>query len=160
MTLWPAGHSLAPTFGGTWYAFPAPACAEASGAAASIAIGQPAIISIDAAGGSEITSEVIEVASIVRRQSKFSQAMIRDVTLELSGQDVSRLRPGMSAKIMIETQVLQSVVAVPDQALRYRDGKPGVEVRDVGWTPVTLGPVSGGLRIVEQGLGAGNEVAL
>ncbi|MFK7957416.1 MAG: efflux RND transporter periplasmic adaptor subunit [Lysobacterales bacterium] len=129
-------------------------------AAASIAIGQPAIINIDAAGGNEMASSVIEVASIVRRQSKYSQAMIRDVTLELTSQDISRLRPGMSAKIVIETDILQSVVAVPDQALRYRGGIPGVELRGTGWTAVTLGPASGGLRIVDQGLTVGSEVAL
>ncbi len=129
-------------------------------AAASIAVGQIAMVTIDAAGGSEIPAQVVEVASIVRRQSQYSQAMIRDVSLSLPADVLASLRPGMSAKIVIETQVLKNVLAVPDEALRYRDGSPGVELKGQGWTPVTLGPASGGLRIVDSGLSAGSEVAI
>ncbi len=129
-------------------------------AAASIAVGQDAVVTIDAAGGNELEAEVTAVASIVRRQSRYSQAMVRDVTLSLPEEAMARLRPGMSAKIVIRTDVRSRALAVPELALRYRDGQPGVEVRGEGWSPVTLGPASGGLRIVDAGVEAGVEVAL
>ncbi|MEM1091634.1 MAG: efflux RND transporter periplasmic adaptor subunit [Pseudomonadota bacterium] len=129
-------------------------------AAASIAVGQVAAVTIDAAGGNELEAKVTEVASIVRRQSRYSQAMVRDVTLSLPADSMARLRPGMSAKIVIKTDVRSGALAIPDLALRYRDGQPGVEIRGRGWSPVTLGPASGGLRIVDAGVEAGAEVAL
>lgn len=129
-------------------------------AAASIAIGQPANVAIDAAGGTELAGEVISVASIVRRQSQYSQAMVRDVTVSLPESSIPNLRPGMSAKITIRVDVQKDALAVPDQAIQYRDGKPGVIVRGGGWQPVVLGRASAGMHVVEEGLAAGTEVAL
>ncbi|MGB5256656.1 MAG: efflux RND transporter periplasmic adaptor subunit, partial [Woeseiaceae bacterium] len=129
-------------------------------AAASIVVGQHAQISLDASGGSEIAGKVVSVASIVRRQSQYSQAMVRDVTIELPDEVISKLRPGMSAKLTIVVDNQRDALAVPDAALEYRDGKPGVVVRGDGWRPVQLGRESAGMRVVETGLEAGEQVAL
>ena len=126
----------------------------------SIALGQKASITIDAAGGTELDGEVLEVGSVVRRQSKYSQAMVRDVTVSLPAESISELRPGMSVKLDIEVDSQPAALAVPDSALQYRDGKPGVEVRGDGWRPVQLGSVSAGMHIVEDGLDEGEEISL
>ena len=98
---------------------------------------------------------------MVRRQSRYSQAMVRDVTVSLPDEVIADLRPGMSAKLDIVVDTLQSALAVPDSALRYRDGKPGVVLRGGGWQAVILGPTSSsGMHIVESGLEPGEEVAL
>lgn len=129
-------------------------------AAAKITLGQPAEVSIDAAGGTELGGDVTSVASIVRRQSQFSQAMVRDVTVSLPQSAIPSLRPGMSAKITLIVDTAQDALAVPASAIEYRDGKPGVVVRGRGWQPVRLGRASAGLRVVEEGLEAGAEVEL
>ncbi len=129
-------------------------------AAAAIAVGQPAQVSVDAAGGNAIQGEVVSVASIVRRQSRFTQAMIRDVTISLPAEIVSQLRPGMSAKVAITVDNQLAAIAVPDSSIQYRDGAPGVHVRGSGWQPIVLGRSSAGQRIVESGLEAGDEVRL
>ena len=129
-------------------------------AAASLEIGQAATIVIDAAGSGEIDSEVIAVASIVRRQSQYSQAMVRDVTVALPDEIIDTLRPGMSAKLTIIVDTQRAALAVPDESIEHRDGKPGVVVRGRGWTPITLGRASAGMHIVEAGLDSGEEVAL
>lgn len=129
-------------------------------AAASIAVGQHAKISLDASGGSEISGIVVSVASIVRRQSQYSQAMVRDVTVELPDDVISKLRPGMSAKLTIVVDNQRDALAVPEAALEYRDGKPGVVVRGDSWRPVQLGRESEGMRVVESGLEPGEQVAV
>lgn len=130
-------------------------------AANSIEVGQAASVTIDAAGGNEIDGEVLSVGSIVRRQSRYSQAMVRDVTVSLPAEIISDLRPGMSAKLDIVVDTRQSALAVPDSALQYRHGKPGVMLRGGEWRAVVLGPTSSiGMHIVESGLEAGEEVAL
>ncbi len=129
-------------------------------AAASIDVGQAATIVIDAAGSGEIDSEVIAVASIVRRQSQYSQAMVRDVTVALPDEIIDILRPGMSAKLTVIVDTQRAALAVPDESIEHRDGKPGVVVRGKGWTPITVGRASAGMHIVEDGLEAGDEVAL
>lgn len=130
-------------------------------AAASLAIGQPAIVTLDAVGGRELTGSVIAVASIVRRQSRFSEAMVRGVSIQFDeGVDISALRPGMSSKVTLTVNTEAAALAVPDAAIRWRDGNPGVEVRGKGWQAVTLGPASAGLRIITTGLEQGMEVAI
>lgn len=129
-------------------------------AATRIAVGQPAEVAIDAAGGTTFAGEVVSVASIVRRQSQYSQAMVRDVTVSLPKAAMERLRPGMSARVTIVVDTAQAALAVPEEALQYRDGRPGVVVRGGGWRPVVLGQASAGLYIVASGLEGGAEVAL
>ncbi len=129
-------------------------------AAAKIDVGQDAMVVIDAAGSGEIESEVIAVASIVRRQSQYSQAMVRDVTVALPEEIIEILRPGMSAKLTIIVDTQREAIAVPDESIQHRDGKPGVVVRGKGWTPITVGRASAGMHIVDAGLDAGDEVAL
>ena len=129
-------------------------------AANKIALGQQASITIDAAGGADLNGEVIEVGSVVRRQSKYSQAMVRDVTVSLPDESISELRAGMSVKIDIEVASQAAALAVPDSALQYRDGMPGVEVRGDGWRPVQLGALSAGMHIIEEGLEEGEEISL
>jgi HlyD family secretion protein len=129
-------------------------------AATRIAVGQAAEVVIDAAGGTTFNGEVVSVASIVRRQSQYSQAMVRDVTVSLPKAAMDSLRPGMSARVTVVVDTARSALAVPDEALQYRDGKPGVVVRGGGWRPVVLGRASAGLYIVASGLEAGAEVAL
>ncbi len=129
-------------------------------AAASIGVGQAATVVIDAAGGSEIESEVTSVASIVRRQSQYSQAMVRDVTVALPDEAIDALRPGMSAKLTVIVDTERNALAVPDESIQYRDGKPGVMLRGRGWTSITLGRASAGMHIVAAGLEVGDEVEL
>ncbi|MEM9529680.1 MAG: efflux RND transporter periplasmic adaptor subunit [Pseudomonadota bacterium] len=129
-------------------------------AAARIAVGQSAEVVIDAAGGTEVRGEVTDVARIVRRQSQFSQALVRDVRITLPESAIADLRPGMSAKVTLQIETVRGALAVPESALRYREGMPGLEVKGQGWTPVTLGPASDGQRIVSAGLNSGAEVAL
>ena len=63
------------------------------------------------------------MASLVRRQSQYSQAMVRDVSIRLEDAALAALRPGMSAKVDIEIDRMRTQLAVPEGAIRYRDGK-------------------------------------
>lgn len=128
-------------------------------AAARLEVGQPARVALDVAGGGDLDGTVVEVSSIVRRQSRFSQAMVRDVTIRLD-ERVAELRPGMSTQVTLVVDTVTDAIAVPEQALRYRDGRPGLVVRGSGWQPVTLGGVSAGMRIVSDGVAAGQEIQL
>ena len=128
-------------------------------AAARLQVGQSARVALDAAGSGELEGTIVEVSSIVRRQSRFSQAMVRDVSIQLAD-DAVPLRPGMSTQVTLVVDTVSNALAVPEQALRYRDGQPGLMVRGDGWQPVTLGGLSAGLRIIVDGVDVGQEIAL
>ena len=126
-------------------------------AAAKLAVGQQAIVSLDAAGGGDVTGKVVSVASIVRRQSRFSQAVVRGIEIELD-ETSDALRPGMSAKVTLVVDTQADALAVPEEAIAYREGVPGVIIAGRGWTPIKLGKASAGQRIVQNGLEAGEEI--
>ncbi|MEO0574298.1 MAG: efflux RND transporter periplasmic adaptor subunit [Pseudomonadota bacterium] len=129
-------------------------------AAARISVGQSATVSLDATGGNALPGRVIAVASIVRRQSRFSEAMVRSVTIDLDDNSLDILKPGLSSKVTLTVATERNALAVPEQALSYRNGQPGVVVRGAGWQAVTLGSNSDGQRVVTEGLQEGMEIAL
>ncbi len=129
-------------------------------ASAQISQGQPVRVFVDAVGGTELAGTVTQVANIVRRQSRNSQTMVRDVVVAFDTTELTGLRPGMSVKVTIEVDRLTEAVSLPESSLVYRDGKPGVEVRSGGWQPVQLGARSDDEYIVLDGVEAGQEVRL
>jgi len=129
-------------------------------ASAQIAVGQPARVFVDAAGGTEIAGHVERVANIVRRQSRNSQTMVRDVVVRFDRSDFEGLRPGMSVTVTVEVDQIENAVSLPRSALVYRAGKPGVILRRGGWQPVRLGARSENEFIVLQGVHAGQEIQL
>lgn len=129
-------------------------------ASAQIAVGQPARVFVDAVGGTEMAGTVKRVANIVRRQSRNSQTMVRDVVVQFASTEITGLRPGMSVKVTVEVDRLPGAVSLPESSLVYRDGKPGVQLRSGGWQPVQLGERSDDEFIVLGGVSAGQEIQL
>ena len=129
-------------------------------AAARLAVNQRVRIAIDAAGEADLVGRVSQVANTVRRRSKYSQAMVRDITAEIDPGQPDVLRLGMSVQIEVELAMLKQALAVPESALVYRSGSPGVVLKGGGWQSILLGERSADRFIVEGGLKAGDLVRL
>jgi HlyD family secretion protein len=93
---------------------------------ASVSIGQPAVVTLDAMPGVEFASEVSAVGYMPASETDTvsSEATEFEVILDLVDVDV-RLRPGMTASAEITTAVRENVVTCPLQALGKHniDGK-------------------------------------
>lgn len=84
-----------------------------------------------------------------------------DVTIELLGGD-ARLRPGLTAEVVLHGQEQRSVLSVPRQALFMKDGKRVVFVKEGGsyqQQPVTVKGESES-RVIIEGLPEGTPLAL
>ena len=128
--------------------------------AAKLAVGQVAIIETDALVGSKLQGTVSSVGSTVRRKSQRSPTMVRDFTVKLDEDYSHVLDLNMNVHVTIEVDTLVDAIAVPKDALVYREGRPGV-VTQKAWTPVELGSsASEGYFIVLNGLEAGQRVKL
>ncbi len=128
-------------------------------AAAKLAVGQRAIVESDALAGSELVGRVTSVGNTVRRKSQRSPIMVRDFTVEFDEDYSHILDLKTSVHVTIEVDVQERAIAVPKEALVYKEGKPGV-VTSGAWTPVELGNASGGFFIVLSGLNVGDRVRL
>lgn len=129
-------------------------------AAARLALGQRVSVAIDSGGEADLVGRVSRVANTVRRRSRYSDSMVRDITVEIDPGQPRVLRLGMSVQIEVELSVLKEALAIPASALVYRSGSPGVVLRRQGWRPVLLGERSADMFIVEGGLKEGDMVRL
>ena len=129
-------------------------------AAARLAVGQRVRIAIDSGGEADLVGRVSRVANTVRRRSRFSEAMVRDITVEVEPGQPPVLRLGMSVRIEVELSMLKEALAIPASVLVYRSGSPGVVLKGKGWQPVLLGERSADMFIVEGGLNEGDMVRL
>ena len=125
-----------------------------------VALGQKALIRIDAYPNALYTGEITDISPLARR-SGLSQMKIFDCIVTIDGIDLS-LRPGMTAQTSIITHYQPEAVVVPldaifrqeDRTLVFTVGN-GIEEVDV-----VLGPENGNYVIIEEGLSAGVRVAL
>lgn len=106
-----------------------------------IEIGQPVIVTLEAAHAKEYQAAVIEIPMIgdlVGGTTRFN------VVVEIANPD-EQVRPGMTATLKFVTADLPNVLQVPNQALRLRDGERVVYVLREGQivpVPITLGIAS------------------
>jgi len=84
-----------------------------------VAVGQKAEIEVDAFPGKKFTGEVFEVANM-GEQLQNSNAKVFEVLIHVDGYD-SILRPSMTTKNRIITEVLDSVDFVPIEAVNSND---------------------------------------
>ena len=125
-----------------------------------IAVGQEALVTLDAYPDRVFTAKVTEVSPLARRMG-VSQMKVFDSRVMLDESDLS-LRPGMTAQVSIITRYLPGALVVPNEAIFRRDGKPVVFVMNGGVeeVEVELGPENGNFVVIGSGIEPGVLVAL
>ncbi len=130
-----------------------------------LAQGQPAVVTIDALGGTPIKAHTSLIGGISQTGRFFgmSQGPTRqfDVTFKLD--DVpAALRPGLSAQVTIEGDPLKNVLYVPRQALFDKSGKPTVFIKaGAGFEPKEVKVVARtASAVVLDQVSEGAEIAL
>lgn len=84
-----------------------------------VKVGQKAEVEVDAFPGKEFTGKVVEVANI-GEQLKNSNAKVFEVIIQIDGRD-SILRPSMTTKNRIITDVIDSALYVPIECVHSND---------------------------------------
>lgn len=126
--------------------------------AAQLGIGQNVRMSVESAGGIEITGTIESIGDTVRRRSRFAPEMIRDFRVSLD-RPPEHVKLGESVQMIIEVQRRENAFAVPRDAIHYRNNIPGVITRS-GWQRIYLGARSNDKVIVTKGLTTGEEVQI
>lgn len=106
-----------------------------------IRVGQPAMLTFDAAPEKEYGGRVVEVARV---GTNAQTGVNFTVVIELENADES-VRPGMTAAVTIITDLVEGVLLVPNRAVRLNDGERVVWVlrnNTPQMVPITLGLTS------------------
>lgn len=122
-----------------------------------VKVGQHVIVGVDAFPDKEYTGTVTEVANI-GEQMRNSNAKVFEVIIEVNEFD-SILRPAMTTKNMIMTDVIDSVLFVPIECIHSNDSMSYVYH---GWSKqhVILGKSNENEIIVRAGLEEGDDIYL
>ena len=120
--------------------------------------GQQVEVGVDAFPEKKYTGEVTEVANI-GQQLPNTDAKVFEVKIELNERDTI-LRPSMTTSNMVITQVLDSVLFVPLEAVHANDSLTFVYTRDGKKQVVVLGESNENHIVVDMGLKKGQKLYL
>lgn len=120
--------------------------------------GQQVNIGVDAFPEKKFTGEVIDVANI-GQQLPNTDAKVFEVRIELNEQDTI-LRPSMTTSNEVITQVLDSVLYVPLEAVHANDSLTYVYTRSGKKQVVVLGESNENFIIVDMGVKKGDKLYL
>ena len=103
----------------------------------------------------------VPVVDVPVRAHEIDAGKVAVVDVTIDGQD-ERLKPGMSAQCKIITRNIDGVLSVPLEAVFEKEDTTLVYVKNGGFDrrPVRLGAKNSDFIIIEDGLKAGEEVAL
>jgi HlyD family secretion protein len=122
---------------------------------------QTASITMDAMPEKNYTGKVKTIAGMATQGNGRDPTRRFDVTFQIDQPD-PRLRPGQTADVVVQSEMLRNVLHIPRQALFIRDAKPVVYVkagRGFEQRAVTVKHTTES-QVVIEGLLAGTEVAL
>ncbi len=126
--------------------------------AGKVHIGQKARITVPALQGMAFDGKVIEMSSILKPATYDRAQKIAEARVELdSGQDITLLRPGMSANVQIQVGIITQALAIPLGSIQERNGGSFVQVYDklkkqFDWRQIELQANDESLAVVKAGL--------
>ncbi len=131
--------------------------------AGGLAVGKPAVVSLDSAPGLTFPATVARVDTLAKPRFRGSPVQYFAVVLALGKSDLAVMKPGSRVTARLVLDRLDAALAVPREAVFERDGRSVVyrrRGRGFEAVPVVLGPAGRGRMVVRSGLAAGDEIAL
>jgi HlyD family secretion protein len=131
--------------------------------AAGLAIGQKALISLEAKPNVTYAGKVTQVDKLARPRMRGVPVQYFGVTVSLDRTDPSVMKPGTRVRAVLELENLTAAFTIPRQAMFDKEGKKIVyRKRGNGFDAVeiTISSSSAGRVVVTHGLSKGDELAL
>lgn len=128
-----------------------------------VKVGDRVEIRLDAIPERSFSGQVESMGRIVRLKSRREPSKVFDAVVSITNPDPELMRPGMAARLSIIERVAEDAVAIPQQAILYRDNKAYVRVKTLTGErerEITIAARQGGEAIVTEGLQDGDEVIL
>lgn len=123
-----------------------------------IAAGQTVVASLDAFPELVLRGAVRSLEAVAHELGPESPRRFFDVTVDLDQIDPRRMRPGMSVKLLVESEPLVDVLLVPRQAVLFSEAAPRVAMAGGDLASVVLGSCTARACVVVEGLEAGSEL--
>ena len=116
-----------------------------------IAPGMPVTVTLDGYPDLQFTGRIASIAAVAQESRRQSLRRHFEVLVALDRLDPSRMRPGLSARVVVRRETRPSALLAPRAALDLSGKSPRARVRD-GWKDVKLGPCNAQDCVVVSGL--------
>jgi len=128
-----------------------------------IKLGQRVKIMIDGTQEIVVQGEVVELGRVFRDKSSQDKRRVIDAIIAFDQPKDTVIRPGMTARIEVITQVLDNALTLSTQAVRLENGKGSVRVAGLfsnSSIPVDVAHIVGEKVVIQGGLSPGDIVVL
>jgi multidrug efflux pump subunit AcrA (membrane-fusion protein) len=132
--------------------------------AGKVKVGQKANVTIPTLQGMQFSGTVIELSAILKQATYDRPQKIAEARVELDpGQELTLLRPGMSANVQIKVGVIPNAVVIAMSSIQERNGGSYVQVyrpdlKTFEWRQIELQTNDESSAVVRAGLDAGEKI--
>ncbi|HXH90165.1 MAG TPA: efflux RND transporter periplasmic adaptor subunit [Thermoanaerobaculia bacterium] len=120
-----------------------------------IGAGMPATIVIDAYPGMSFPGRVTSISAVAQEASRTSLKRAFRVLVALDKLDSSRMRPGLSSRVIVHAMLQRDALLVPRAALDFAGAKPRVHLATGKSVDIILGACNAQECVVKSGLTEG-----
>ena len=123
-----------------------------------IRVGMPATVVLDGYPGMTFNGHVATISAVAQESVRQSLRRAFKVTVNLDRIDVQRMRPGLSARVVVRTEQVIDTLIAPRAALNLSAKQPRATLSGGKEVEVTLGPCNGQDCVVRSGLTEGQRL--
>ena len=120
-----------------------------------VAIGMPATVILDAYPSLVFDGRVSSISAVAQESGRQSLRRVFAVIVALDRIDAARMRPGLSARVVVHATARQNALLAPRAAIDFSAAKPRARLARGGTATVTLGPCNAQECVVADGVKEG-----
>jgi multidrug resistance efflux pump len=124
-----------------------------------ITIGMPAVITLDAYPSLAIPGRITDISAVAQESARNSLRRAFRVVVTLDRIDGARMRPGLSARVVVNRATIPAALLASRAALDVTTEKAKARLRDGSLIDVTIGRCNAQECVVTDGLADGQELA-
>lgn len=123
-----------------------------------IAAGMPVKVTLDGYAGLELKGRISSISAVAQESRRQSLRRHFEVLVALDKLDLARMRPGLTARVVVGRESKSSALLVPRAALDFSGDKPMARLERGGEKAVVVGPCNQLECVVVSGLGEGERL--
>lgn len=123
-----------------------------------IATGMPVVVTLDGYPDVSYTGRIIAISAVAQESRRQSLRRHFDVFIDLDRRDPERMRPGLSARVIVRRENIANALLAPRAAIDFSGKAPRVRLANGRDAEVTLGPCNAQDCVVTRGLEEGEKL--
>jgi HlyD family secretion protein len=124
-----------------------------------ISVGMPVTVTMDGYPSLSFAGKIAAVGAVAQESRRQSLRRHFQVLVELDRLDLDRMRPGLSARAVVDRGTVQNALLVPRAALDFAGRAPRARVDGGAMKEVKLGPCNALECVVREGLAEGQRLS-